>query len=162
MINRSLREYDAMTNKIIAASIIAGIAALLAVPVGIAYAGASTCNVNGDVIIPYFNGVAHVIDGTSEDDFIDCFNSAWPLLIINGGKGNDIIHGSTYDDIIRGGIGDDFLHGEDGSDYIQGGRGDDYMNCGDGNSHVDTLEGGLGYDIADTCDTADSINLGKQ
>ncbi|WP_180160633.1 cadherin-like domain-containing protein, partial [Acinetobacter sp. YH01004] len=64
---------------------------------------------------------------------------------INGGDGDDTIHGSGGDDYLVGGDGNDTLYGGAGNDYLLGGRGDDIFYGGAGN---DTFVGGLGSDTA--------------
>lgn len=76
-----------------------------------------------------------------------------PNAKIDGGDGNDLLIGSSGDDLIRGGAGndilfghkgDDILLGGDGSDIILGGKGDDILI---GNGGSDWLKGGRGRDL---------------
>jgi Ca2+-binding RTX toxin-like protein len=67
-----------------------------------------------------------------------------PNLTIDGGKGDDIIMGSSGDDKIRGGSGDDLVMGGGGNDDIDGGKGNDIIMGGDGN---DKIHGGRGNDF---------------
>lgn len=81
---------------------------------------------------------------------------------MNGGIGNDILHGSGDDvltggldqkgtrpdtqdhDVLFGGEGNDTLKGQDGNDTLHGGTGDDLLQGGYG---ADTLRGGDGNDV---------------
>ena len=47
-----------------------------------------------------------------------------PLLVFDGGDGNDMLIGSAGNDVILGGDGDDVLIGGGGSDVLDGGPGD--------------------------------------
>ena len=62
----------------------------------------------------------------------------------NGTDNNDIIVGSSRDNILSAGFGDDMVSGGDGNDQIWGNADDDTVN---GNNGTDTLYGGLGNDI---------------
>ncbi len=64
-------------------------------------------------------------------------------LVINGGEGNDKIHGGQRGDYINGGGGDDQLFGGNGNDVIYGLSGRDRMS-GDGGA--DYLDGNAGND----------------
>jgi len=118
-----------MTNKkLLTASLIAGMAALFAIPTGIAYAGG--CG----------------IDGTNDPDKISGTDDA------------DWICGYDGDDKIQAGDGGDDIYPGDDSDRVNAGDGDDYIfmtddgavdrvNCGDG---FDTVEYFEDVDINDT------------
>ena len=54
-----------------------------------------------------------------------------------GGRGNDVVTGSTADDMLFGGAGDDRLNGKAGSDYLEGGPGHDTYIAGDGDELFD-------------------------
>ncbi|MDA0781250.1 MAG: putative Ig domain-containing protein [Rickettsiales bacterium] len=56
---------------------------------------------------------------------LDLVNSS---VNINGSIGDNIISGTSYNDIINGGEGDDVLEGGAGSDTIDGGLGDDVIS----------------------------------
>lgn len=64
---------------------------------------------------------------------------------IDGKRGNDVIYGGSGDDILYGRDGDDIIYGGSGDDLILGHRGDDvlYGRLGD-----DRIYGGGGNDIA--------------
>ncbi|MEJ2622928.1 MAG: calcium-binding protein [Candidatus Thiodiazotropha sp.] len=62
---------------------------------------------------------------------------------IDGGNGNDVIRGSSGDDVITGGFGDDWIDGGAGNDDIRGGFGNDSLIGGSGD---DYLDGGVGDD----------------
>jgi Ca2+-binding RTX toxin-like protein len=163
LINRSLSENDAMTNKIIAASIIAGLAAIMAVSVGVSYGGGPAVPICDDKVnTPVYDAGTgfYVVEGTQGPDIIDCKNQSVNLLI-NGGKGNDIISSGTGDDELGGNEGNDTLRGGDGADTLKGHNGADYIICGDGDGDTDTVEGGNGIDATESCQT-DNVSLGRQ
>jgi len=58
--------------------------------------------------------------------------------------GNDIVYGSSYNDIIQGGYGNDLLYGYDGNDFLAGQAGNDTLYGGNGG---DSLYGGTGNDF---------------
>jgi Ca2+-binding RTX toxin-like protein len=76
--------------------------------------------------------------------------------ILEGGEGNDELHGDGGDDILDGGAGNDLLIGdtqpgeavltsmEPGDDFLSGGEGDDELQ---GNAGHDVLLGGSGDDL---------------
>jgi Ca2+-binding RTX toxin-like protein len=76
--------------------------------------------------------------------------------ILEGGEGNDELHGDGGDDILDGGAGNDLLIGdtqpgeavltsmEAGDDFLSGGEGDDELQ---GNAGDDVLLGGAGDDL---------------
>lgn len=51
-----------------------------------------------------------------------------PPMELFGGKGNDTLHGSGYDDILAGGDGTDRLHSNNGQDILIGGLGRDFYH----------------------------------
>ncbi|HYW15452.1 MAG TPA: Ig-like domain-containing protein, partial [Allosphingosinicella sp.] len=65
--------------------------------------------------------------------------------IIKGTSGNDIISGGSGDDFLQGRAGGDLLDGGDGNDQLHGDAGDDFVRGGAGN---DLLHGGIGTDSA--------------
>jgi Ca2+-binding RTX toxin-like protein len=70
------------------------------------------------------------------------------------GAWDEILKGTSGDDIIDGGSGDDYLQGKAGGDKLDGGTGDDYLQGDAGDDHLrggagnDFLHGGLGIDTA--------------
>ena len=102
------------------------------------------------------------------DDTLDAggLAGAAPVLVADGGQGQDALagganadelHGGEGDDLLRGAGGHDLLHGgahadrllgEAGDDVVHGDDGDDRLvwNTGDGN---DLFEGGAGIDTAE-------------
>lgn len=64
-------------------------------------------------------------------------------MVLNGGFGNDTLHGRAGDDVLHGGFGSDTLYGGQGNDELDGGFGDDVLVGGKGN---DTLNGDFGND----------------
>ena len=73
------------------------------------------------------DGVNDVLTGTSGDDIID------------GGTGNDTISGLAGADLLIGGDGNDILNGGDGSDVLIGGPGNDILDGGDAVG-IDTVD----------------------
>ena len=85
------------------------------------------------------------LNGTSADEVLlglDGRNQ------IDGGGGNDIIHGGhdNSGDILMGGLGDDVIFGGSGNDDLQGGTGNDNFIMSAGFSR-DDVDGGDGTDI---------------
>lgn len=73
--------------------------------------------------------------------------------VVTGSTANDLVYGNEGEDIIRGGLGNDslfagkgkdFLTGEEGNDSLSGGQDADFMIGGAGN---DILFGGRGNDF---------------
>lgn len=105
--------------------------------------------------------------GTDGNDVLDFSTPDAPVLIsierIDGGRGNDVITGSTSADAIHGGKGDDLLFGGDGSDILDGGDGSDTLDGGedddilDGNDGDDVLDGGDGNDVLTGNDGNDTL-----
>jgi Ca2+-binding RTX toxin-like protein len=87
-------------------------------------------------------------------------------FVVNGGDGNDTVHGSVTEDILLGGQGADSLEGGGGDDTLLGGedndnlagaQGDDTLLGGTGD---DELSGGAGADYLMGNSGNDSINGG--
>jgi len=107
-----------MTNKkLLTASLIAGMAALFAIPTGIVYAGG--CG----------------IDGTNEADKISGTDDADDIC---GYDGNDKIQAGDGDDTVAPGDGADRTNTGDGDDVIgmEDDNAVDIVNCGDGNDTI--------------------------
>lgn len=92
-------------------------------------------------------------DNTSEIDFLLSVDEiAFPLGAWMLG-GDDILFGSTANDLAYGNEGEDALYGDLGNDSLFGGRGKDGLFGEDGNDYLsggqdaDFLEGGAGNDI---------------
>jgi serralysin len=83
----------------------------------------------------------NIVVGTTEDD------------LLPGLGGDDIVVGLEGNDTIQGGDGDDILRGDEGNDDINTGAGNDFVLGGDGNDTVggmagrDTVLGGDGDDV---------------
>ncbi|MFN6133717.1 MAG: cadherin-like domain-containing protein, partial [Synechococcaceae cyanobacterium] len=113
---------------------------------------------------PYISNVyrASTVSGGAGHDWI----SEWYMPVhgsqLDGGAGNDTIHGSSYNDSLIGGDGDDSLHGNNGNDSINAGLGADVINGGAGNDSIDagdghdTITAGPGHD---TLDGGDGANI---
>jgi Ca2+-binding RTX toxin-like protein len=83
------------------------------------------------------------IDGGSGNDWIWVDGGVLVKAIINGGNGNDRIHGGGGDDTIAGDNGNDRLWGGGGVDTMSGGKGNDWMWGEDGD---DVMHGDAGND----------------
>ncbi len=87
------------------------------------------------------------VNGLEGDDDIDATNLAVGSLklLLDGGKGNDLLIGGGEDDTLIGGKGNDFVDGRKGDDTAFLGDGKDAFlwNPGEGN---DRIEGEGGYD----------------
>jgi len=69
-----------------------------------------------------------VINGLAGDDVIEASKlGAAMQLTANGGDGNDVLVGSTGNDVLTGGAGDDVLIGNGGQDVLDGGTGDNIL-----------------------------------
>ena len=75
-------------------------------------------------------------------------------VTVNSGAGNDIVYGSTGDDVIRGEAGHDQIVGGGGADTLSGGDGNDQLTGGLG---ADVLVGGDGNDTYYIRDLEDTI-----
>jgi hypothetical protein len=73
--------------------------------------------------------------GQDGDDFVRIAGNVRVPAMVDGGGGNDKLHGGRSDDLLRGGAGSDKLWGHVGNDVLLGGAG------------VDTLRGQAGRDI---------------
>lgn len=120
---------------------------------------------DGEVVVTV-NGDDHVVDagsgitirGGSGDDTITLPSDVSVRFVLDGGTGDDRIHGSDGQDDIFGSTGDDTLEGGDGEDVVDGGDGRDYV---DGSSGSDILSGGRGNDTVYGGDGLDDV-LGGQ
>jgi Ca2+-binding RTX toxin-like protein len=89
-------------------------------------------------------------DGTNKDDLLDGTSGN---DIFRGDNGQDTLNGFAGDDLLDGGNGKDTLNGGVGNDTLLGGNGEDVLVGGDGNDLLiggnspDTLTGGIGSDI---------------
>ncbi|KQW19403.1 calcium-binding protein [Afipia sp. Root123D2] len=106
----------------------------------------------------YQNKAVHYDMDHRQDLF---FGSATDDDTLDGGPGQNLIHGGAGNDLVSGGPGNDQLHGDDGDDHLTGGGGKDtiYGGAGQdaieggsatvkmyGNDGNDTLTGGTGND----------------
>lgn len=72
--------------------------------------------------------------------------------ILSDKDGDDVLYGERENDLLHGGGGDDVLKGYDGSDALYAGGGDNYLDGGRGNDYLfgqdgsDFLHGGRGDD----------------
>ena len=124
--------------------------------------------INGLPEMVSINGIDGRIDilnvhGQGGDDTIDASGlNAHIVLTLDGGDGNDVIHGSDFacnivggagNDTLIGGAGDAHISGNDGDDIIMGGAGQNVIDGGSGDDQItsfggpDFLQGGAGNDI---------------
>ncbi|WIH73684.1 calcium-binding protein [Acinetobacter baumannii] len=117
---------------------------------------------NSEVIIGTLNNRPNIINAYDGNDEVR--GNLFAQNLIDGGLGDDRLHGGNEIDHIQGGLGDDFVFGLAGNDEIIGGEGDDTLfgGLGDdlliggdgrdwlqGDEGVNTLIGGLGDDSYD-------------
>lgn len=105
--------------------------------------------------------------GSSYNDTLDLRENgvlSWLLddsLEIDGGNGNDVVHGNDAENKLLGGEGNDTLSGWAGNDVIHGGAGDDVIVGGEGHyvlaSDDDVLFGEDGNDTIDGCAGNDTL-----
>ena len=90
------------------------------------------------------NSIEHAAltgDGSAND--IDASGFAAGGVTLQGGGGNDSLHGTSKADVLIGGSGDDTLYGGPGNDKLEGGNVNDGLF---GGKHADFLRGGAGAD----------------
>ncbi len=80
-----------------------------------------------------------------------------PHDLIEGGSGNDSLHGAATSDRLYGNAGHDLLVGGTGADRLYGGAGDDTLEGGAG---ADRLYGGVGADTLEGGADADRLHGG--
>jgi predicted extracellular nuclease len=95
---------------------------------------------------------------SDHDPVLVGLNLSSSITTKNGGKGNDIIYGTSGRDEINGGNGKDTLYGGNGSDTLIGGNGDDLLY---GGVSDDVLSGGNGDDLLDGGQGNDTLTGGK-
>lgn len=113
-------------------------------PVDQSRVATSGCTVNGVKNQTCQGGNADdLILGTSGDDVIRGGGAADTL---KGNAGDDVLCGEGGDDVLLGGTGNDTLLGGPGGDVLKGEAGDDAL---DGGTEDDMLVGGTGMDALD-------------
>ncbi len=98
-----------------------------------------------------YNEKKRTLKGTGADDVINAPDYGYVAptegknkdkgLTITGGKGNDSIVGTIYNDVIKGGDGNDTITGTLGLDKITGGKGSNLIEY----TSVDQLDGDIIY-----------------
>jgi Ca2+-binding RTX toxin-like protein len=145
--------------------LLCAVVALAPVPLGAVPAGADTprcfgrvptiVGTPGDDVLVGAADTADVIFGGGGDDLIlaEDFSEVpldQPGDYLCGGRGDDVIRGSTGNDHLHGGPGSDNVDGWVGADVAIGGTGDDRVSDCRGedafNDDVDRLSGGPGHD----------------
>ena len=97
------------------------------------YASGQYFGLGGDDLIRIYGGVSNIVDGGSENDFIEIQRGFANVL---GGSGDDTIFGQNARIEAHGGSGNDIIYGGNYSDIINGGQGNDTLIGGQG---VDTF-----------------------
>ena len=90
------------------------------------------------------------MDGDAQGDFISGFEN------LQGGWGDDLLHGDGTSNEISGGAGDDYLFALAGADTIMGGDGDDSVFGAGG---ADDMNGGLGRDLLSYSTGSTGVNV---
>lgn len=90
------------------------------------------------------------VRATKYTDVIDA-STALVGVYIDSAQGHDTLTGSAQNDRFFAGSGNDVVNAGAGDDIIDGHTGEDTLSGGDGNDvfyvdHLDTLDGGAGYD----------------
>ncbi len=113
---------------------------------------------------PMCRGRLATIVGTPGDDVL---NGTSPNDVIVGRGGNDIINGGSGNDVICSGDGNDTIDGGSGNDTIDAGSGNNDIDGGSGNEAIfsgagdDIIDGGSGTDVVSSGDGADRIEGGS-
>ncbi|MGH8952790.1 MAG: choice-of-anchor Q domain-containing protein [Acidimicrobiia bacterium] len=113
---------------------------------------------------PMCRGRLATIVGTPGDDVL---NGTSPNDVIVGRGGNDIINGGSGNDVICSGDGNDTIDGGSGNDTIDAGSGNNHIDGGSGNEAIfsgagdDIIDGGSGTDVVSSGDGADRIEGGS-
>ena len=103
------------------------------------------------------------IIGSAFDDTIT--GAADANNTIDGGAGNDHIHGQSDADVLIGGAGNDDVYAGWGDDTLTGGTGNDYLMGGEdddvfiGFENADVIDGGSGNDTLVLSGTSASLNV---
>jgi serralysin len=97
-------------------------------------------------LVAIADDIDNVVTGTTGND------------VLSGTGGNDAILGLAGDDIIDGGKGDDVVDGGSGNDTLTGDKGDDMLDGSVGN---DVVEGGQGNDTVNGGDGNDFLSGGR-
>lgn len=93
------------------------------------YVTRSEVNVGG-LSVYYGNFEKLDVKGVGGDDFIFVEETPTAQLVLDGGKGNDILVGGESDDLLIGGRGRDILIGGSGRDTLFGNNGSDIVISG--------------------------------
>jgi Ca2+-binding RTX toxin-like protein len=97
---------------------------------------------DGDDILYAGLNIADVVEPTAVSSSSNSIDRSENLL--DGGDGNDLLIGSTIEDVLIGGDGDDLLSGYQNNDRLFGSAGNDLII---GSWGEDTLVGGSGDDV---------------
>lgn len=109
-----------------------------------AIAGSLVIRVNRATVVYPNQDVEQInISAGGGNDRIRIRDSVIQPTRLDGGTGNDWIHGSRQDDVIHGGSGHDWIFGMAGDDTLDGGPGNDHLHGGSGDDHI---QGGRGND----------------
>jgi Ca2+-binding RTX toxin-like protein len=109
----------------------------------------------------YTRGIVADADGKADDGQPgEKDNIGTDVESIQGGNGNDRLHGTARNEFLGGGMGNDTIYGGGGNDVLSGGEGKDTLDGGAGNDHMtgddpyagvwpDVIRGGPGRDLVD-------------
>ena len=104
-----------------------------------------TVTINGQASMFTVAGVQSIdVKCSSGNDQVTIAQNVLVSCRVDGGNGNDVIHGGGGDDTLIGGNGKDQIDGGGGNDHISGGNGNDRLSGSDGN---DSISGGNGDDV---------------
>jgi Ca2+-binding RTX toxin-like protein len=102
---------------------------------------------NIDITGAELNSDPLVVNLGKGDDTVDATNLSFGSmhLLLDGGKGDDLLIGGAEADTLIGGAGDDFVVGGQGNDVAFLGKGNDAFLWNPGEDN-DRIEGGTGFD----------------
>ncbi|HJS39716.1 MAG TPA: Ig-like domain-containing protein [Burkholderiales bacterium] len=116
-------------------------------------AGAGTATGGASVGSDTFSGV-NAVRGSNFGDVLDASASVAPH-VLEGGRGDDTLLGSSSSDSLLGGEGNDLHRGGQGFDFLDGGAGSDTYDFDSLADGIDTIAGfaaGPGGDVLDIAD----------
>src|SRR3954454_16910644 len=119
-------------------------------------------NNDRDIVVMSAGGLAaapatkvYGVQGSSGSDYQPSWGIVPPLPVLIGGPGNDLLNGTSKNDVMKGNGGNDIINGLQGNDSIDGGTGNDRLSGSEGNDKIsggagkDTLTGSTGNDKLD-------------
>ncbi|MCW1916968.1 chitobiase/beta-hexosaminidase C-terminal domain-containing protein [Luteolibacter sp. GHJ8] len=109
----------------------------------------------------------HRMGTDGPDNMLLVYNHTGHGSTFDAGAGNDILHGTSWNESLLGAEGDDVIYAQSGNDTVSGGTGSDTLSGGggddalDGGEGDDTLWGEVGVDHLDGGDGADILDGGS-